>query len=125
MKNRRLKESFSNAFRGIFQAYKTERNVRSHTISAFLTIILAIILEFNITEWMFLVLAISSVIVTEILNTAVEYAIDMVCGNTYHEIARYAKDIAAGATLVAAIAASIIGVMLYLPKIIDIIITII
>lgn len=116
MKNRLLKDSFKNAFNGIFQAFKTERNVRYHTISAIIAIATATFLRFNLMEWVVLVLTITIVFVTELLNTAVEYAIDMVCGNTYNEIARYAKDIAAGATLIAAIGAIGVFLILYLPK---------
>lgn len=121
MKNRKLKDSFINAFGGIFQVFKTESNIRLHSLAAFLAIMLAFILKFNTYEWIFIVIAIVIVIVTEILNTAVEYAIDMVCGDTYNEIAKYAKDIAAGATLISALGAVVIGTLLYIPKLIDLI----
>ena len=125
MKNRRLKDSFTNAFRGIYQAFKTENNIRLHVVSAIIVIITAFILEFSQIEWILVIVVIIIVIVTEILNTAVEYAIDMVCGNEYNEIAKYAKDIAAGATLIAACGAFVIGVILYLPKMINYILEII
>lgn len=117
MKNRRLKDSFRNAFRGIFQAFKTESNIKLHCLSALLAFFLGMLLNFNQIEWIFVVLTVTLVFTTEILNTAVEYAIDMVCGNTYHEIAKYAKDIAAGATLIAAFGAVGVSLLLYLPKI--------
>ena len=122
MKNRRLKDSFRNAFRGIYQAFKTESNLKRHTAFALAAILGALLLSFDLTEWLILIIVIVSVLVTEILNTAVEYTIDMVCGNTYHETAKYAKDIAAGATLIAAIGAVICGVILYLPKLLALII---
>lgn len=121
MKNRQLKDSFKNAFRGIYQVFKTESNIKLHSLAAVLAVILAFILDFNTYEWTFIVIAIVIVIVTEILNTAVEYAIDMVCGDTYNEIAKYAKDIAAGATLISAISAIVIGALLYIPKLLDLI----
>ena len=67
-------------------------------------------------EWLILILTIGFVIVTELLNTAIEYTVDLVCGNTYNELAKYSKDIAAGATLVASLIAIIIGCVLYIPK---------
>jgi diacylglycerol kinase len=123
MKNRLLKDSFKNAFNGIFQAFKTERNVRYHTISAILAIASATFLQFSRIEWVILVLTITIVFVTELLNTAVEYAIDMVCGHNYNEIAKYAKDIAAGATLIAAFGAVGVFLILYIPKIYTLMIT--
>lgn len=118
MKNRKLEDSFRNAFRGIFQAFKTERNIKLHTVSAVLAIIFACLLHFSINEWVLVVLVITMVFVAELLNTAVEYTVDMVCGNNYHELAKYAKDIAAGATLIAAIGALFAALILYIPKII-------
>lgn len=117
MKNRRLKDSFRNAYSGIIQAFKTESNIKRHCVSGLLAIILAVILKFDRIEWILLLIVISIVFITEILNTAVEYSIDMVC-NTYNEIAKYAKDIAAGATLIAAVSALVIGMILFLPKVI-------
>lgn len=119
MKNRRLKDSFSNAFSGIFQAFKTESNIKLHCLSATLAIVLGSFLHFNRFEWVFVVITITIVFVAEILNTAIEYTIDMVCGNTYYEIAKYAKDIAAGATLIAAFGAVGVSLLLYLPKMIE------
>ncbi|PKM50677.1 MAG: diacylglycerol kinase [Firmicutes bacterium HGW-Firmicutes-7] len=121
MKNRLLKDSFRNAFSGIFQAFKTERNIKLHCVSAILAIVFAYILKFQVIEWILIVFIITVVFVTELLNTAVEYSIDMVCGNKYNEIAKYAKDIAAGATLIAAVGAICVFLLLYLPKIIQLI----
>lgn len=117
MKNRNLSESFANAFRGIKQAYKTERNVRLDFFAAFIAITLAIILDFTRIEFALLIITIIMVIVTELLNTAVEYAVDLVCGDKFEDLAKYAKDIAAGAALVVAIGAVIMACILFIPKI--------
>jgi diacylglycerol kinase len=119
MKNRSLKRSFTYAFRGIFKALQTESNMRRHIFAAVFASAVAIWLGFNAVEWAILTLTIVSVMVTELLNTAVEYTIDMTCGEKYSKIAEYAKDIAAGATLLAAIGAVIIGFILYLPKLLE------
>lgn len=116
MKNRLLKDSFTNAFNGIFQAFKTEKNIKLHCIFAILALLFAYILRFNVCEWVIVIIIITLVFVAEMLNTAVEYAIDMVCGDNYNEIAKYAKDIAAGATLIAAFGSVIIFILIYLPK---------
>lgn len=117
MKNRKLKDSFKNAFNGIFLAYKTEKNMRYHSVMGIFSIALATFLEFDRIEWAMLILTISFVFVAELLNTAIEYAIDMVCGSNYSDTAKYAKDIAAGATLFAAFCAIVMALFLYLPKI--------
>lgn len=119
MKNRNLNESFSHAFSGIVQAFKTENNIKRHTLAAALTILAAVILDISTMEWIITLLLIGFVVVAELLNTAIEYTVDMVCGDTYNELAKYSKDIAAGATLVAAITAVIAGLVIYLPKVID------
>ena len=119
MKNRGLGDSFKNACIGIRQAFITERNIKIHCIIAVLACLLAGILKFSKYEWIVIILVIIIVIVTEMLNTAVEYSIDMVCGNKYSDIAKYAKDIAAGATLISALGAVLVAVILYIPKILD------
>lgn len=124
MKNRSLKKSFLYAFRGIAKAFQTESNMRRHIMFGAVAILLAALLRFSPVEWAILTLTISSVMVTELLNTAVEYSIDMTCGDNYSKIAEYAKDIAAGATLLAAISAVIIGAILYLPKLLEFVRTI-
>lgn len=116
MKNRLLKQSFSHAFNGIVQAFKTERNVKYHCISGIASVFLATFLGFQPIEWSILIITITIVFAAELLNTAVEYAIDMVCGDQYSEIAKYAKDIAAGATLISAIGAVGVFSILYIPK---------
>jgi len=119
MKNRNLNESFSHAFNGIVQAFKTENNIKRHTLAAVIMVLAAVVLDISTMEWIITILLIGFVVVAELLNTAIEYTVDMVCGDTYNELAKYSKDIAAGATLVAAITAVIAGSVIYLPKVID------
>lgn len=119
MKNKSLYESFKNAFYGIFQAFKTEKNIKLHYLFALIAIIIGLLLGFNIFEWLVLILTILIVLISEMINTAIEYTINLVCGSKYNEIARYAKDIAAGATLIGAIGSLIIFILLYLPKILN------
>ena len=118
MKNRHLTDSFRCAFRGIFQAFKTERNFKLHILSTIIVSLLAWYSSFTKWEYIILIITIMIVIITELLNTAVEYTVDLVCGNKYSQLGKYAKDIAAGATLLAAFGAIIIGCILFLPKLI-------
>jgi undecaprenol kinase len=87
---------------------------------ATIAVLMGVLLKLTMTEWLVLVLTIGFVIVAELLNTAIEYTVDMVCGKTYNELAKYSKDIAAGATLIAAIIAAIIGCIIFIPKILDV-----
>jgi diacylglycerol kinase len=119
MKNRNLRSSFSHATNGIVQAFRTERNIKLHCMFATLASLAGVLLKISYMEWLVLILTIGFVIVTELLNTAIEYTVDMVCGKTYNELAKYSKDIAAGATLVAAGIAAIIGGFIFIPKLLS------
>lgn len=116
MKNRNLKESFVHAGNGILQAFKTENNIKRHTLAGALAVLAGVVLRISPIEWCIVLLLIGFVFVAEMLNTAIEYTVDMVCGDTYNELAKYSKDIAAGATLVAAITALMIGAVIFVPK---------
>ncbi len=116
MKNRHLNQSFSHAFNGIVQAYKTENNIKRHTFIGVIVTLAGVVLEISVIEWVIVIVLVGFVVVAELLNTAIEYTVDMVCGDTYNELAKYSKDIAAGATLVAAITAALAGIVIFVPK---------
>lgn len=116
MKNRNLKESFSHAINGLYQAFKTERNIKLHIFIGLIAIFLGVTLKLSTYEWLILIITIGLVVIVELLNTAIEYTVDLVCRNTYNELAKYSKDIAAGATLFTALMAVIVGCVLYIPK---------
>lgn len=118
MKNRHLTDSFRCAFRGIFQAFKTERNFKLHVLAMAIVMLLAWYFKLSQQEYLVLIITVMIVIITELLNTAIEYTVDLACGNRYSELAKYAKDIAAGATLIAAMGAVIIGCIIFLPRIV-------
>jgi len=114
MKNKKLTDSFRNAFAGISEAFARERNMRIHSAAAVLCVIAGIILRLDALSWAILFTAIGLVIVAELLNTAVENLVDMVTGE-YSQKAKAVKDIAAGAVLVAVAVAVILGVLVFLP----------
>ena len=115
---RRLGNSFKYALDGIISAYKTEQNLLVHTIGAIIAIILGIFLKLSTTEFAIVPLVIGLVITAEMINTALEYAIDMAMP-TIHPLAKISKDVASGAVLFAAISSVAVGLLIYLPKIID------
>lgn len=115
---KRFFQSFGYAFIGILTVYKTEQNILIHTIFTILVTILGFYLKISNIEWCILVLVISLVIALEIINTSIEYAIDMAMPNI-HPMAKMAKDAASGAVLVSAIGSIIIGLIIFLPKILS------
>ncbi len=111
----RLK-SVSNAWRGLGIFIRTTHNSWVHIFFAVLAIYLGFTLRINNIEWVMIIFVIGLVIITEALNTAFEIDIDLT-SPTYHPYARDTKDVAAGAVLISVIVAGIIGLIIFLPKI--------
>jgi len=115
MKIKKTLESFNNAINGIIDTVRTERNMKIHLIVALG--ILVISFFFDITKYEFLILAvtITMVIAAELINTAIEATIDMTT-NYYHPLAKIAKNAAAGAVLITAINALLVGYIIFWDK---------
>lgn len=109
----RLK-SFSYAFSGLSFVLKTQHNARLHLVISALLVILAIFLKISADDWRWLVLAITIVWFAETINTAFEYVCDVISPQ-FHADVKKAKDIAAGAVLICAIGAALLGLMIFLP----------
>lgn len=109
-------KSATHAWRGVMLLFKTTHNAWLHLFFAFLAIFLGFFFSISHTEWLAIVFAIGIVIVAEAFNTAIEIDIDLTSPE-YHPYARDTKDVAAGAVLLAAIMAAIIGIIIFLPKI--------
>ncbi len=112
MKNKTLIQSFKNAFNGFYQALRSERNLWIHMSALALVLAIGAILKVDVLRWALLFCAVGFVLVTELLNTAVEKLTDMVT-TEYSEQARRVKDISAAAVLVGAIIAVIIGIFVF------------
>ncbi|MFA6251197.1 MAG: diacylglycerol kinase family protein [Candidatus Paceibacterota bacterium] len=110
-------KSFNHAFRGIGILVKSTHNLWVHLIITIFVILFGFILKVSLIEWLFLILAIGLVLITEALNTAIEIDIDLTSPN-YHPYARDTKDVASGAVLISAATAAFIGLIIFLPKII-------
>ena len=120
-KNRDVISSLEFALTGIFTAFKEEKNMRSHVLSAVAAIISGLIFRISATEWLFLLLSIFLVIAFEIMNSAVENVVDLASDYHFSMRAKNAKDMAAGAVLVVSGFAVITGLIIFLPKLWDII----
>ena len=111
-----LASSFKFGFEGIAAAAAKERNVQIHLAISVIVILLGFIFSINKYEWIAVILSIGGMISMEMMNTAIERTVDMYT-KEYHPLAKQAKDIAAGAVLVFAIASVMIGLIIFLPRI--------
>ncbi|MCS6929949.1 MAG: diacylglycerol kinase family protein [Saprospiraceae bacterium] len=108
--------AFQDAFRGILDLIQTQRNARIHALAASLVTFSGFWLGLSLLEWAAVVLCIAMVFALEAVNTALEYLTDLI-SPAYHPIAGKAKDTAAGAVLLGALGAAVVGVLIFGPKI--------
>lgn len=118
MKNRKLRQSFANAWTGVVESLKSERNLRIHVGVMSLAVAGGIALSIDPVRWAAIFISCGAVLVTELLNTAVERLVDMVTTDHCEE-ARQVKDMAAGAVLVAAFFAVLTGIAVFLEPILQ------
>lgn len=100
--------SFHHAYDGIVSAVRTQRNMRFHVFAAVGVLVASLLLGVSGLELAVLVLTIVFVFVVEMLNTALEFVVDLVT-NEYHPLAKLAKDVSAGAVLVSSVGAVLVG----------------
>lgn len=112
-KVRSLAKSFKNAFNGLFFCIKNERNMRIHLTAAFYVLVLSPFYHFSSGQFLLLLLTIGVVLFAEAVNTAIEALVNLQT-QSYDQLARIAKDVAAGAVFICAIFAAIIGFILFL-----------
>lgn len=110
--------SFGPAGAGIVHLVQSERNARVHLLLTIVAVILALWLRLSAVEWALLILTIAFVWATEAVNTAIEATIDLASPDS-HPLAKIAKDTAAGAVLISALAAIGVAVFLFLPRLLD------
>jgi diacylglycerol kinase (ATP) len=113
--------SFKYAWTGLTYAFETQRNFRIHTVIGILAIGLAVLLHLKPVEISVIGITIGMVMAMELLNTAIESVVDLTVGQSYHELAKIAKDCAAGAVLISAMAAAIVAATLLLPPLWEIV----
>lgn len=116
MKIKRLVESFNYAIAGILDTVRTQRNMKIHLFTALCVLLACFLLDVSKIEFLILAITITLVLVAEIINTAIEATID-ISTNYYHPLAKIAKNAAAGAVLVTAINALLVGYIIFWDKI--------
>lgn len=110
-----LLASFRYAWQGIVYATRTQRNFRIHLGIAVFVWIICILLSLTFLETAVLTAMIALVLVLELINTALESVVDLTVQQTYHELAKIAKDCAAAAVLIGAIASLIVAILISIP----------
>ncbi len=111
---KKLIQSFRYALTGVRTCFAEERNFKIHTFAAIFVIGAGLFFRLSVSQIAVVLLSIALVMGAEIFNTAIENILDLVC-HEYNEKVKKTKDIAAGAVLICAIIAAVIGVMIYLP----------
>ncbi|MBR1542276.1 MAG: diacylglycerol kinase family protein [Bacteroidaceae bacterium] len=107
-------KSFTFAWKGIMTCAGHEQNITFHLIAAILVVAAGFFLDISHTEWMVVIICVGMVIAAELFNSAIERLVDLVSPD-WNKIAGEVKDIAAGAVLVTAIAAAIVGLIVFVP----------
>ena len=106
---------FEYAFQGLWHAAKTQLNFRVHLVLAVIAVLLGYALHISTAEWLWVSLCIGMVLLTELINTAIELLVDLVSPE-YNEKAGRVKDMCAAAVLITAITALVIGLIIFVPK---------
>ncbi|WP_414569714.1 diacylglycerol kinase family protein [Nostoc sp. CCY 9925] len=115
--------SFKYAWAGITYSFQTQRNFRIHTSVCAMAIALSVYLHLRPVEIAVIGITSGLVLALELLNTAIESIVDLTVKQTYHELAKVAKDCAAGAVLVSALVAVLVAATLLLPPLVALIIS--
>lgn len=120
-KNHHLVQAMGHALDGIITMLREERNMRYHVLAAVLVILLGALLRVNAGDWLWLLLVIFLVFAAEFLNTVTEAVTDLLVSHQYNIEVKKAKDVAAGGVLIAACFAVLVGLIIFLPRIIELI----
>lgn len=118
MKKSTLLSSFANAFNGISYFFMHERNGKIHIVAAIAVVIASFAFSVSAMEWCILLLCITQVLTAEMLNTAIEKLSDK-AEPDFHPLIKIVKDVSAGAVLVASIISAVAGIIIFLPKILE------
>lgn len=111
-------ESFGYAREGLKHCVKMERNFRIHMVMGVIAFFLGVFLRLTTAELAILLLLIGLVLIAEMLNTALENLVDL-CTEDFHPLAKVVKDVAAGAVLLLCAVAVLIGIIIFVPHILE------
>lgn len=117
---KRFFKSFGYSIDGLKYAYKYEQSMTIHLTMVCLVIIMGLIVRLSFFEWLICLILFGLVVATELINTAIEAVVDLTCPYK-HPLAKIAKDTASAAVFVFALTALITGLIIFIPKIIELI----
>ena len=115
---KRIISSIKNSFNGLKAAYKNEQSVYIHLVCTIILLLLSFLLEISLTQWLIIIAIIGLTLVVELLNTAIESTVDLVT-KEFHPLAKIAKDTASAAEFVLTLTSTIIALMIFIPKIME------
>lgn len=118
-KNKHFISSVEFALQGIKTVFKEERNMRKHVLFGMLAWVAAFLMQISRAEWLWIITAVFLVWIVEIINTIFENVVDMVTDFHFHPIGKKIKDMAAGAVLLTAGFAIVIGLIIFIPRIVQ------
>ena len=119
-KNKFFLESVKCTLNGIAYVIVNERNIKIQLCFAIAVVICGFLLRISCAEWCLISITIFFVLASELFNTAIERTVDL-CTEEYNEVAKIAKDVSGGAVLLSAINSVVVGLIIFLPKIIELI----
>lgn len=114
----RFRNSIKYSMAGLRYAYKNEQSMTIHVSVTALTIILGLVFEITAIEWIICIFLLGLIMATELINTALEAVVDL-CTQDYHPLAKVAKDTASAAVFVFSCFSFIIGLIIFVPYVID------
>ena len=115
-----LYKSFGDAFEGIFTGIKKERNMKIHCLAMLCVVAAGFVFRISVSEWCICLILFGMILSLELVNTAMEAVVDLVTEER-RPLAKLAKDTAAGAVLIAAIMAAGVGLLIFVPKVLELI----
>ncbi|WP_025728291.1 diacylglycerol kinase family protein [Atopobacter phocae] len=118
-KNKTFQKSLGHAWDGLKIVWQMESNFRRQLLVSVVVLLSGLFFQLHWMEWIVLVFAIALVLLMEIWNTTVEYLTDLITDNHYHILAKRAKDVAAGGVVLASVIAVLVGMIIFLPKLLN------
>ena len=118
MYNRTIFQSFKSAWEGLWFVFKTERNMKLHCLAAAMAIFCSLAFKISEIEFIFVIFSIALVFIAEAANTAFELLLDFIHGDKFHPDVKLLKDILAGGVFIAALNAFVVGLIIFIPRVI-------
>lgn len=115
---KRIFASVKNSWNGLKVAYKNEQSMYIHLVCTVILLLLSFLLKISLIQWLIIIAIIGLTLVVELINTAIESTVDLVT-KEFHPLAKVAKDTASAAEFVLSVTSAIIALMIFVPKLID------